>query len=64
MAPVVNVTRDQLIAQRDEILARLGLSMDEYVRRAEASELSGEEWEARDDLESIAFLLGEDRSID
>ena len=64
MAPVIEVTREELIARRDEILARLGLTLDEYLRRAAESELSGEEWDVRDDLDSIAFLLDEQRFVD
>lgn len=64
MAPVIEVTREALLARRDEILARLGLTLDEYMRRARESELSGEEWDVRDDLDSIAFLLDEHRFVD
>lgn len=64
MSPLLSVTREQLIDRRDAILARLGVTLDEYMRRVDAAELSGPEWEARDDLDSIAFLLKEDRSID
>lgn len=64
MAPVIEVTRDELIARRDGILNRLGLTLDEYLRRAADSELSGEEWDVRDDLDSIAFLLNEQHFVD
>ncbi|WP_448720996.1 hypothetical protein [Microbacterium natoriense] len=64
MAPVIEVTRDELIARRDGILSRLGLTLDEYLRRAADSELSGDEWDVRDDLDSIAFLLNEQHFVD
>ena len=64
MAPLTTVTPEALIAQRQQILDRLGISLDEYLERAEKSELSGEEWEVREDLDGIAFLLGEDRFVD
>lgn len=64
MAPVKSVTRAELIEQRNRILGRLNVDLAEYQRRAAASELSGTEWEARDDLDSIAFLLGEDSTPD
>lgn len=64
MAPVIEVTRSQLQARRKKILTRLGITWDEYLRRARESELSGEEWDVRDDLDSIAFLLGEHEFID
>ena len=59
MGPLIEVTREVLLARRDEILARLGVSWDEYLRRARENELSADEWDVRDDLDSIAFLLGE-----
>lgn len=64
MAPVKSVARDELIARRERILDHLGLDLEEYMRRAASSELSGIEWEAREDLDSIAFLLGEGRYVD
>lgn len=64
MAPVKEVSRRDLQRRRQLILDRLGVSHDEYLRRAANSELSGEEWAARDDLDSIAFLLHEDRMTD
>ncbi len=64
MAPVIEVTREELLARRDAILARLGLTLEEYLRRAGESELSGEEWDVRDDLDSIAFLLNEQQFVD
>lgn len=64
MAPVIEVTREELLARRDAILARLGITLEEYLRRAAGSELSGEEWDVRDDLDSIAFLLNEQQFVD
>jgi len=64
MAPVIEVTREALLVRRDAILGRLGLTLDEYLRRAAESELSGEEWDVRDDLDSIAFLLNEQQFVD
>lgn len=64
MAPVIEVTREHLLARRDAILDRLGLTHQEYLRRAADSELSGEEWDVRDDLDSIAFLLNEQDFVD
>ena len=64
MAPVIEVTREELVARRDGILGRLGVTLDEYLRRARNSELSGEEWDVRDDLDTIAFLLDEHEFVD
>ncbi|GAT73655.1 hypothetical protein MHM582_2149 [Microbacterium sp. HM58-2] len=64
MAPVIEVTPAELVARRESILTALGLSLDEYLARAARSELTGDEWEARDDLDTIAFLLGESEFVD
>jgi len=59
MAWVREVTREELLARRERILARLGMSYEEFLRRAEAYTLVGEEHDALDDLRDIEFLLGE-----
>ena len=64
MSPVIEVTRDGLLARRARILEALGLTIDEYYQRAEANVLGGAEWDFRDDLDTIAFLLGGDRFVD
>lgn len=60
MARVVEVKKDELLEQREEILRTLDVSYDELRARAEAGNLLGEEWEAWEELRSIAFLLGRD----
>lgn len=60
MAPVIDVTRDELIARRDEILRRIELDEAEFERARATRSLSSEEWEAKEELEEIAFLLGVD----
>lgn len=64
MAPVIEVTREELLARREQILSSLGIQLEEFYQRAEASELGGAEWAARDDMDTIAFLLGEERFVD
>jgi hypothetical protein len=59
MTRLVNLTRDELLARRDEILRRHRTSLVDLARRAERFELAGDEWAAWDDLQEIAFLLGE-----
>lgn len=49
----------ELRERREAILHRLGVSLDDLRRRAESYALVGEEHEAWEQLESIAFLLGE-----
>lgn len=64
MAPVIEVTREGLIERRTEILAKLEMSWAEYLAKARANELSDEDWSVRDDLDTIAFLLGESEFVD
>jgi len=53
------LTPDELVERRCAILARLGVTLEEFTQRAESSALVGEEWETWEELEDIAFLLGE-----
>ena len=57
MTRLVSLTRDELLARRDDILRRHRTSLDDLARRAERFELAGDEWAAWDDLQEIAFLL-------
>lgn len=59
MAPTIALTREDLEAQRARILARLGVTMEEFAVTVRSNTLSGEEWDARDQLEEISFLLDE-----
>jgi hypothetical protein len=60
MSPsVVTVRRDDLFARRRRILERLGMSLDEFKNLAATSVLTGDQWDALEDLDNIAFLLGE-----
>jgi hypothetical protein len=49
----------ELRERRDAILRGLGVSLDDLRERAESYALVGEEHDAWEQLESIAFLLGE-----
>ncbi|MDR0359695.1 MAG: hypothetical protein LBJ87_09580 [bacterium] len=57
MGRVVEVSREELEARRARILDRVGVPLEELTRRAEASALIGDEWEAWQELQDIAFLL-------
>ncbi|MGH3752613.1 MAG: hypothetical protein ACRDRP_07945 [Pseudonocardiaceae bacterium] len=46
MVRVVNVQRQQLERRRAEILARHGVTLDEFAERAVRYELVGDEWDA------------------
>jgi hypothetical protein len=60
MARVQEVSREELIARRERILRRLGVSYDDLLSRAEAGALVGEEYEMLDYLRDIAYLLGDE----
>jgi hypothetical protein len=60
MAPVIDVTREELLARRAEILHRIELSEEEFDDVLATRSLSSEEWEAKEELEEISFLLGAD----
>lgn len=60
MAPVIDVTREELLARRAEILHRIELSEEEFENVRATRSLSSEEWEAKEELEEISFLLGAD----
>ncbi|GAA1970068.1 hypothetical protein GCM10009798_33470 [Nocardioides panacihumi] len=52
-------TRERMEDRRSEILADLGISVEELVRRAEEGELVGDEWLAWAEIEELGYLLGE-----
>lgn len=60
MAPVIDFTHEDLVARREEILRRIGLDAGEFERVRATRTLSSEEWEAKEELEEIEFLLGDD----
>jgi hypothetical protein len=62
MTKIATLSDAQLRERRDDILPKLGVSLDDLRERAETYALVGEEHEAWEQLESIAFLLGETRA--
>jgi hypothetical protein len=57
---IVTEPRDALLARRREMLEALGLSMEDFRTLSQTRTLTGEEREAREELDEIAFLLGDD----
>ena len=55
----LSMSDGQLRARREEILSKLGVSLDELRVRAEKYSLVGDEYEAWEELESIAYLLAD-----
>jgi hypothetical protein len=59
MSPVVTVTRSELEDRRRALLDELGLSLDEFEALADTRTLTGHEFDVKEELDEIAFLLGE-----
>lgn len=59
MTTIDHPTRDDVRAQRDAILVRLGVTLDELTHMAAAGELVGEEWVAWAEVEDLGYLIGE-----
>lgn len=59
MGEIHTTTREALIAEREEIVARLGRSVGSLRDGAVSGALSGDEWYALERLDAIEFLLGE-----
>lgn len=62
MTKIATLSDDELRKRRATILEQLGVSIEEFRERAERYALVGDEHEAWEQLESIAFLLGENRA--
>ena len=62
MTKIATLSDDELRARRDVILEKAGMTLTELGDRARSYALVGEEHEAWEQLESIAFLLGETRA--
>jgi hypothetical protein len=52
----------ELVARRERILRDHGLSFEEFADRARSYTLIGEQWVAWNELQDIAYLLGDDDS--
>jgi hypothetical protein len=59
MSPVITVTREELEERRGALLAELGTSLEEFDRLAATRTLTGREFDVKEELDEIAFLLGE-----
>lgn len=64
MTPTVTLNQEQLLQRRDEILGKLGMTLEEFVEKSQKSALEGAEWQVKEELDSLTFLLGEDSDID
>ena len=59
MSPVVTVTRSELEDRRRALLDDLRLSLEDFEALAETRTLTGHEFDVKEELDEIAFLLGE-----
>ncbi len=59
MAPVITVSRAELEVRRAAILVDLGMSLAEFEEMAATTTLGGRELDVKEELDEIAFLLGE-----
>ena len=59
MSPVVTVTRSELEDRRRALLDEVGLSLEEFEALADTRTLTGHEFDVKEELDEIAFLLGE-----
>lgn len=59
MSPVVTETRSDLEERRRALLDELGLSLEDFEALAETRTLTGREFDVKEELDEIAFLLGE-----
>lgn len=60
MAELITVTRGELLARREAVLARIGMTAADLAVAAANSVLPGELYAAVDELDDLAFLLGEE----
>ena len=60
MAPrTIEVTPTELATRRADVLEKLGMTREQFPERVREGSLSPSEWEARSELEQIAFLRGD-----
>jgi hypothetical protein len=59
MAPVITVSRAELEARRTALVAELGVTLAKFEELAATTTLGGRELDVKEELDEIAFLLGE-----
>lgn len=58
--PVIILTREQLLARREEILHTLNLTYKEWMAIVMNEAYQGDQWHYQDEMDGIDFLLGDD----
>ena len=64
MSIVVNFSREQLEVQRSMVLGALNMTAADFVRARSTRTLTGAEWQAKENLDTIDFLLGKTDNSD
>lgn len=59
MSPVIVETTEKLLARRQEILRDLGMSLEQFREVADTVTLAGDKLDMLEELDEIAFLLGD-----
>lgn len=54
------LTKEQLLARREAILALLGMTHKEFTQKSMHQGLEGTEWDYEAEMDMIDFLLGDD----
>jgi hypothetical protein len=62
MSFVIDVPREELVERRNSILRRLDTTLPAFHSLVVSTVLSGDEWEALEQLETINYLLGDELS--
>ncbi|MFZ8756091.1 hypothetical protein ACO03V_01565 [Microbacterium sp. HMH0099] len=60
MAPTIEMSRRTLLERRAAVLRRIGTDEAGFAETRATRSLSSDEWEAKEELEEIGFLLGAD----
>ena len=59
-APMIRRTKSELLRRRREIIAGLGVPLEEFLAKVSSdAPLSNREWSSAEELREISFLLGE-----
>lgn len=58
MSEIVYTDRETLIAERDQIVEKLGLTVEEYSQKIANDDLEGDEWTYYMEFKGIMWLLG------
>lgn len=64
MTTVIEIPKDELSARLAIILEQLGITAEEFAARSRNGTLTDADWDARDEVVSLLFLVGSDIKVD